>query len=71
MVGELEARRKNGMRSKFIEQAVRNRLDGEEKFDLWDIDEKEILKMARVIANRKKWDVLKIILTNRLKELAE
>ena len=45
MVGELEARRKNGMRSKFIEQAVRNRLDGEEKFDLWDIDEKEILKM--------------------------
>ena len=71
MVGELEAKRKNGMRSKYIEKAIRNRLDGEEKFDLWDIDEVEILKMARVIANRTEDNVLKTILTNRIQELNE
>ena len=37
MVGELESRRKNNARSKFIEEAIRNRLDGEEAFDFKDI----------------------------------
>lgn len=71
MVGELESRRKNNVRSKFIEEAIRNRLDGQEKFDLWDIDDKEILKMARVIANKNHDNVLKTILSNRLEELEE
>ena len=71
MVGELESRRKNNVRSKFIEEAIRTRLDGAKNFDLWDVDDKEILKMARVIANKNQDNVLKTILSNRLEELAE
>ena len=71
MVGELESKRKIGKRSKFIEEAIRNRLDGEEKFDLWDVDDKEILQMARLVAHRKEDNVLKTILSNRLEELGE
>jgi len=69
MVGELERLSKLGKRSEFITKAIRSRLDNQDNFDLWDIDDKEILKMARVIANKNNDDVLKTILTNRLEAL--
>jgi metal-responsive CopG/Arc/MetJ family transcriptional regulator len=69
MVGELERLSKLGKRSEFITKAIRSRLDNQDNFDLWDIDDKEILKMARVIASKNNDDVLKTILTNRLEAL--
>ena len=69
MVGELERYSRIGKRSDFIARAIRSRLDNQDNFDLWDIDDKEILKMARVIANKNNDDVLKTILTNRLEAL--
>ena len=69
MVGELERLSKIGKRSEFITKAIRSRLDNQDNFDLWDIDDKEILKMARVIANKNNDNVLKTILTNRLEAL--
>ena len=69
MVGELERLSKLGKRSEFITKAIRSRLDNQDNFDLWDIDDKEILKMARVIANKNNDDVLKTILSNRLEAL--
>jgi len=69
MVGELERLSKLGKRSEFIQKAIRSRLDNQDNFDLWDIDKKEILKMARVIANQNNDDVLRTILTNRLEDL--
>jgi metal-responsive CopG/Arc/MetJ family transcriptional regulator len=69
MVGELERLSKAGKRSEFITKAIRSRLDNQDNFDLWDIDDKEILKMARVIANKNNDEVLKTILSNRLEAL--
>lgn len=48
MVGELETRRKNGLRSKFVEEAIRNHLDDESEFNVRDISNKQL--MAALIA---------------------
>ena len=69
MVGELESRRKNNARSKFIEEAIRNRLDGEESFSFKDIEDHRL--MALLINRFPEDDVLKTILVNRIEELAE
>jgi len=69
LVGELESRKRAGIRSKFIEKAIRKRLKNEEEFDLWDIPKEEIYKMARVFALQEKDIVLQTVLTNRLEEL--
>jgi len=69
MVGELESRRKDNRRSKFIEEAIRNRLDGEESFSFKDIEDHRL--MALLINRFPEDDVLKTILVNRIEELAE
>jgi len=69
MVGELESRRKNNARSKFIEEAIRNRLDGEESFSFKDIEDHRL--MALLINRFPEDDVLKTILVNRIDELKE
>jgi len=69
MVGELESRRKNNARSKYIEEAIRNRLDGEESFSFKDIEDHRL--MALLINRFPDDDVLKTILVNRIEELAE
>jgi len=43
MVGELESRSKNGVRSKFIEAAIRARIDDEEAFKVSDIETRTLL----------------------------
>jgi metal-responsive CopG/Arc/MetJ family transcriptional regulator len=43
MVGELESRRKNNARSKYIEEAIRNRLDAEESFELKDVKTRSLM----------------------------
>ena len=49
MVGELESLRKANARSKYIEDAIRARLDGEDAFRVKDLSTKRILSacMAR------------------------
>lgn len=49
MVGELEKLSKLGKRSDFIQTAIRNRLDGEEDFDIGDAD---TIKLAGILFNR-------------------
>ena len=69
MVGELETARKKGLRSKYIEEAVRNRLDGEEAFDFKDITTSRLLGLLHA---RFEYDqVFKLMIQNRVKELAE
>ena len=69
MVGELETKRKQGLRSKYIEEAVRNRLDGEEAFDFKDITTSRLLGLLHA---RFEYDqVFKLMIQNRVKELAE
>lgn len=43
MVGELESKKRYGVRSKFIEDAIRSRLNGEQEFDVWDVPDKELV----------------------------
>ncbi len=43
MVGELESKSKNGVRSKFIESAIRARIDGEEDFKVSDVPTRNLL----------------------------
>ena len=66
MVGELERLSKLGKRSEFIQKAIRSRLNNQDNFDLWDVDDKDIMKMARAIAWKNKDTVLHTILQNRL-----
>ena len=69
MVGELESKRKNNVRSKFIEEAIRNRLDGEEAFDFKDIS---TLRLLAMLDMRFEGDqVFQLMIQNRIKELAE
>ena len=65
----LERLSKVGKRSDFIQKAIRSRLDNQDKFDLWDVDDKEILKFARAIAIKNNDEVLQLILSNRLEAL--
>jgi metal-responsive CopG/Arc/MetJ family transcriptional regulator len=69
MVGELESRNKNRLRSKFIEDAIRNRLDGQEGFSMKDITTRQLLGMLyhRYIDD----EVFKTIIDSRRKELKE
>jgi len=69
MVGELESRRKNNARSKFIEEAIRNRLDGEEAFDFKDITTSRLLGLLH--ARYENDAVFKLMIQKRMKELAE
>jgi len=46
MVGELERYSKQGVRSQFIEKAIRTRLDKEDTFDIRDVSDRVI--MARL-----------------------
>ena len=67
MVGELERLRKTNHRSKYIEDAIRARLDGEEAFTVRDLSTKRILAMA--MARFPDDDVLRSILLKRMEEL--
>ena len=67
MVGELESLKRSGQRSKYIEQAVRARLDGEDAFRVQDIPTRRILAMA--MARFPDDDVLRTILLKRMEEL--
>jgi len=69
MVGELEALRKNNGRSKFIEEAIRNRLDGEEAFDFKDITTSRLLGLLH--ARYEDDQVFKLMIQNRMKELVK
>ena len=69
MVGELESRRKNNVRSKYIEEAIRNRLDEEKAFDYNDIS---TLRLLAMLDMRFEGDqVFQFMIQNRIKELAE
>jgi len=69
MVGELEIKRKQGLRSKYIEDAIRNRLDGEENFSFRDI---ETHRLLAILHGRFEDDqVFKLMIQNRMKELTE
>jgi metal-responsive CopG/Arc/MetJ family transcriptional regulator len=69
MVGELESRRKENRRSKYIEEAIRSRLDGEESFSFNDITTKRLLGLLH--ARFEEDQVFKLMIQNRIKELAE
>ena len=69
MVGELETRRKNNLRSKFIETAIRNRLDNEQKFDVNDLS---TVRLLAILYERFPGDeVFQLMINKRQKELAE
>ena len=65
MVGELESKRKNGLRSKYIEEAVRNKLDDEASFELKDVDTRTLLVHLR---NRQTSKQLQSLLLLELEE---
>ena len=67
MIGELEIMRRANKRSKFIEDAIRARLDGEEAFRVQDLPTRRILAMA--MARFPDDDVLRTILLKRMEEL--
>jgi len=67
MVGELEIFRRNGQRSDYVEKAIRSRLDGEDAFNVADLQTKTILAMA--MARFPDDEVLKTILMKRIEEL--
>jgi metal-responsive CopG/Arc/MetJ family transcriptional regulator len=69
MVGELESRRKNNVRSKFIEEAIRSRLDGEQGFTLADEETLEILAELRYRKDLPQWFLNQLDLVR--KELEE
>tara|TARA_Y100001951_G_scaffold88942_1_gene80901 strand:- start:60 stop:314 length:255 start_codon:yes stop_codon:yes gene_type:complete len=52
MVGELEQYSKIGVRSQFIEKAIRQRLDNEASFDITDISDRQL--MAVLLARMQK-----------------
>ena len=69
LVGELEERRRAGVRSKFIEKSVRKALQKEDEFDLWDVEWKELLRFVQAKAMSKNDKVLHAVLTDRLEAL--
>jgi metal-responsive CopG/Arc/MetJ family transcriptional regulator len=66
MVGELETRRKAGLRSKFVEEAIRNHLDDESEFNVRDIDNKRL--MAALIGREGISEFVKSSLRLEMKE---
>tara|TARA_R110001592_G_scaffold355698_1_gene656646 strand:+ start:123 stop:374 length:252 start_codon:yes stop_codon:yes gene_type:complete len=69
MVGELEGYKRNGMRSKFIEQSIRNRLDGEEEFSYREMSTTRLLAILH--GRYEDDEVFKLMIQNRMKELGE
>ena len=69
MVGELEHLNKLRRRSKYIEESIRNRLDGEESFSFKDIDTRRLLAM--IYARFDEDQVFQLMIQNRLKEMEE
>lgn len=69
LVGELEPRKRAGIRSKFIEQAIRSRLKKEEEFDIWSLTEIQVYRQARVKAIANNDAILIAVLTDRLEKL--
>lgn len=67
LVGELEERRKAGVRSRFIEKAIRKALRGQNDIDLWDIELHELIKIVR--ARCFEDTVINAVLTRKLEEL--
>ena len=67
MVGELESMKKRGMRSKFIESAIRTKLDGEESFRPQDLSTRRVI--ALLLARYPDDDVLRTILLDRMPPL--
>jgi len=69
MVGELEGYRRKGNRSSFIESCIKNRLEAEEEFSFRDI---ETHRLLAILHGRYEEDqVFKLMIQNRMKELAE
>ena len=69
MVGELEGYRRKGNRSSFIESCIKNRLEAEEEFSFRDI---ETHRLLAILHGRFEEDqVFKLMIQNRMKELAE
>jgi len=69
LIKKLHKKVGRGYRSQFVETAVKNRLENEEAFDLWDVSIEDIYKMARVKAFEEGDTVLHTILTDRLEGL--
>jgi hypothetical protein len=46
MVGELESRKRAGVRSKFICDAIRNELDKRNEYDIWQEETVDVLNEA-------------------------
>ncbi|MHA1883196.1 MAG: hypothetical protein ACTSUO_09140, partial [Candidatus Thorarchaeota archaeon] len=69
MVGELESRARNNTRSSFIQKAIRNRIDGEEGFNLEDVDTLELLAEIRYRSELPEWFLNQVVLVR--KELEE
>jgi len=67
MVGELEERNKQRLRSKFIEESIRSRLNGQEGFSMKDITTRQLLGMLhhRYMDD----EVFRTIIESRRKEL--
>lgn len=66
MVGELEPMRRSNTRSKYIEDAIRARLDGEEAFRVQDLHNRRILALA--MARFPNDDVLRTICLKLMEE---
>lgn len=69
MVGELESLRKANARSKFIEDAIRAKLDGEEAFRPQDLRTRRVI--ALLLARFPDDDVLRTILLDRMPDLGD
>ncbi len=67
MIGELEPMRRSNTRSKYIEDAIRARLDGEDAFRVQDLSTRRIL--AITMARFPDDDVLRTILLKRMEKL--
>jgi metal-responsive CopG/Arc/MetJ family transcriptional regulator len=67
MVGELESLKRRGMRSKFIEDAIRTKLDGQEAFRPQDLPTRRVI--ALLLARYPDDDVLRTILLDRMPPL--
>ena len=46
MVGELESLKRAGVRSKFIKEAIRFRLDKKDEYDIWQVETVDVLNEA-------------------------
>jgi len=52
MIGELERKKQAGQRSKFIEKAIREKIDRVSDFDIWDCEIRDVLDEAVVRLRR-------------------